>query len=73
MIVVALVLAVVVAFDVAAVVGFAWLRGHDHEHAWRLELTPTRLYLSCDECGVESPGWNLFGVPPGCEREMRTR
>jgi len=37
-------------------------------HTWRWQFSPTRMYLRCDLCGDESPGWQLFGLPPGCER-----
>lgn len=38
------------------------------QHVWVRHATPTRISLRCTICGRESPGWDLFGVPPGCER-----
>jgi hypothetical protein len=40
-------------------------------HAWRRVDRPTRIFLRCEVCGNESPGWDLFGVPAGCERQVR--
>jgi hypothetical protein len=40
-------------------------------HVWEQRDTPSRIYLRCTVCGRESPGWQLFGVPPGCERRRR--
>ena len=37
-------------------------------HTWRRHDAPTRIFLRCDLCGLESPGWQLFERPPGCER-----
>lgn len=48
----------------AAVERWPCLRsGHD----WRPHFTPTRIFLACATCGHQSPGWDLFGVPDGCE------
>jgi len=38
-----------------------------HGHRWTLQLTKSRIYLSCDMCGTETPGWQLFGVRTGAQ------
>jgi hypothetical protein len=66
-----LILAILLAYAVVAAALCARLyysRPCRGGHAWQRHDTPTRIYLRCDVCGHESPGWNLFGVPPGCER-----
>ena len=42
-----------------------------HGHRWSTNYTSTRLYLTCDVCGLISPGWDLFGAPDGCQRFAR--
>ena len=64
-----IVLLVYVVVAVSVLVRVYWA-AREH-HVWERLDTPTRIYLRCTICGRESPGWNLFGVPPGCERVGR--
>lgn len=51
----------------------AGLRASSHVHAWALDMTPSRIFLYCTTCHAESPGWDLFSLPPGCERSVSKR
>jgi hypothetical protein len=62
-------------FDAAASARYAWkilteglcaLRGHDLQLAFQ----PRRLFLRCDACGYETPGWTID--PPHYRRAVTT-
>jgi len=55
-------IALIVGVAVATIAGFGagFVCGRRAcPHRWTLQISRSRIFLSCPLCGVESPGWDL--------------